>query len=582
MTHHLSSAHGPQLVDQQVFNNGLQPTETNMMVEFFANTDKLIDSDKRVYYEKDHHDTGGGDNNYEDDLDDDVDKYSKPTVFQKAKELPKQASAHENERNTSDGKHVKSKHETTSHEEAENNASTADGDDVSKWTTEKLRCQKLVMMRKLGELMQRGIVLSQNYGLHSDYNEMKFEYELHSGIQNKKNAVEWMSGAMYSIIKGLEMLNDNYNPFDIKFEGVWSNGVGSNIANYYEVLGELYEKYTSSGQPIAPEFKLFLMLTGSAINIQMHKGVMNLMPSAAKTLDEDPETINELRQKAEMKAEKLNEVPQPFFSISPEQKQKIEEKVMKDHNEASAIAADNKWIKQSELEYDHMRKKAQNNSEMEHFRNNLMMSESAKSLDTKKERVTKMSKQTAEQLQQEALMMQRLETQKRKQELAIQQQKLNDVNKMLDSFSEDNKKNKQSKQNKQTKSKTTDSSNVSTLSSSSTMSAISVNPRKDQILGYKKNSIKVDKVIDTPEPPKPTKKHVDSKSSDNVKKMVDRITSDMSETKKKKDLSHITADISYDAISVGTKSKRSKDSDESSNSKTDGKHKKGYGISFGK
>jgi hypothetical protein len=579
MTHHLSSVHGPQLVDQQVFNNGLQPTETNMMVEFFANTDKLIETDKRVYYEKDHHATADADNNYDDDLDDDVDKYSKPTVFQKAKDPPKQASAHENERNTSDAKHVKSKHETTTHEEVENNASAADGEDISKWTTEKLRCQKLVMMRKLGELMQRGIVLSQNYGLHSDYNDMKFEYELHSGIQNKKNAVEWMSGAMYSIIKGLEMLNDNYNPFDIKFEGVWSNGVGSNIANYYEVLGELYEKYTSSGQPMAPEFKLFLMLTGSAINIQMHKGVMNLLPSAAKTLDEDPGAINELRQKAELKAEKLNEVSQPVFSISPEQKQKIDEKVMKDHNEASAIAADNKWIKQSELTYDHMRRKSQNNSEMEHFKNNLMMSESAKSLDTKKDKVSKMSKQVTEQLQQEALMMQQLENQKRKQDLAIQQQKLLDVNKMLDSFSEDNKKNKQKKQ---TKTKTTDSSNVSSLSSSSTVSVISVNPKKDQILGYKKNSIKVDKVVDTPEPSRSSKKHIDSKGSDNVKKMLDRITSDMSETKKKKDLSHITADISYDAISVGTKSKRSRDSDESSNGKADSKHKKGYGISFGK
>jgi hypothetical protein len=200
-------------------------------------------------------------------------------------------------------------------------------------------------------------------------------------------------------------------------------------------------------------------------------------------------------------------------------------------------------------------------------------------LDTKKDKVSKMSKQVTEQLQQEALMMQQLENQKRKQDLAIQQQKLLDVNKMLDSFSEDNKKNKQKKQ---TKTKTTDSSNVSSLSSSSTVSVISVNPKKDQILGYKKNSIKVDKVVDTPEPSRSSKKHIDSKGSDNVKKMLDRITSDMSETKKKKDLSHITADISYDAISVGTKSKRSRDSDESSNGKADSKHKKGYGISFGK
>jgi hypothetical protein len=41
---------------------------------------------------------------------------------------------------------------------------------------------RLTMLGKLGELTQRGIKLTQNYNLESNYQLMKYEYELQKSI----------------------------------------------------------------------------------------------------------------------------------------------------------------------------------------------------------------------------------------------------------------------------------------------------------------------------------------------------------------------------------------------------------------
>ena len=45
--------------------------------------------------------------------------------------------------------------------------------------------KKLNMLRKLGELTQYGVKLSQNYNMNSDYQAMEYEYELHKELELK-------------------------------------------------------------------------------------------------------------------------------------------------------------------------------------------------------------------------------------------------------------------------------------------------------------------------------------------------------------------------------------------------------------
>lgn len=55
---------------------------------------------------------------------------------------------------------------------------------------EKQRYEKLEMLRKLGELAEEGVKISQNYNMNSDYGAMKFEYDLHKKVRESRHRLK--------------------------------------------------------------------------------------------------------------------------------------------------------------------------------------------------------------------------------------------------------------------------------------------------------------------------------------------------------------------------------------------------------
>lgn len=337
-------------------------TDTNMMVDYFANDDKLVGSDERVYYGQ--YNENGDDDDDNINLDDEIDSYkpskSPKNVFNEHQ--PKHNSTY------SDAPAKKTKKQESHNDDSYADSSTAvvkekphDPDDESMMSEEEIYLRKLNILRQLGELSMAGVKLSRNYGMNSDYKAMKYEYDLHTGVRSKKNAISWMSGMMIGIVKGFELLNDNLNPFDIKFDNSWSSKVSADITDYYDVLGELYEKYTTPGKKMAPELKLFFMLSGSAVQIQMFKGISNLTSGSAKELDDDPKIINDLRLKTNEDAQK-----------------KLNEKIEKEHAMVSERAKDLAIIHNGRNEYNAMQQRASGNH-MDNFNKTLLLSESCKS-----------------------------------------------------------------------------------------------------------------------------------------------------------------------------------------------------------
>lgn len=147
-------------------------------------------------------------------------------------------------------------------------------DNYNSLNPEQQRIKKMDMLRKLGELTQYGVKLSQNYNMQSDYFIMKQEYELHTNIRAKQNSVNWMSSLMMNCIYGLEIMNDKYNPFDLKLAG-WSQQINADANSYYEVFGEIYEKYNKPGKNMSPELKLMLMVSGSALKFHLNKTLLS-------------------------------------------------------------------------------------------------------------------------------------------------------------------------------------------------------------------------------------------------------------------------------------------------------------------
>lgn len=172
---------------------------------------------------------------------------------------------------------------------------------------EELLLGKLTMLRKLGELAtQHGVVLSQNYSMASSYKSMKYEYELHKDIRDKYNGTKWLSNLMCNLCYGVELGNDYFDPFGFKLDG-WSQQMEDDKLEYYEVLGEIYEKYFKSGKSVPPEIKLGFMMMSSAGKFHMQHSAIEKIPDLKEAMDNDPELYAKLRRQSQMEKEKIRE-----------------------------------------------------------------------------------------------------------------------------------------------------------------------------------------------------------------------------------------------------------------------------------
>lgn len=415
---------------------------TDMLVHYLANSEKLVDPEKQVLYPDIGNVTTATHSiaHYQDEikLDDDADNY----IETKRSEIDKHTvSFHASERNNNDN----------SKEESD------DDDDESKWTKEELHMKKLDMLGKLAELCQNyKISLSTNYSMESSYRQMKNEYDYHSNLIAKRNAVSWMSNMLIGVVQGIELMNDSFNPFDMKFNRAWSGDVSANINQYYEVLGELYEKYTTPGEKWSPELRLFLLLTGSAVSIQGHKLISNYvsenMGNFMGGMDKDQKIIDELRHRA------VN-------------KDKAEEFFNKEHEEINKKLQKMRVIEESAKDYSRVQKMAQS-SAINSLRRDLVLSDAMS------------QSQQSQMFRPPSSLPSEIH-----KDLELQNQKLSEIKDMLGKIktigvSETSSSHTSSKNKSvsKTKIKTEETESQSKVSEKSNVSKISVNPRLDEIL----------------------------------------------------------------------------------------------------
>ena len=338
-------------------------TNTDMFVGLLANSDKLQPEDKRYQY--------NGEKNPE--LDDDHANYISEKNNNSERHTENITDTRNSETKNTDTRNTETKNTDTRNTETYNNTqtekkddSTVKKDDDENLTPEELMLRKLDMLRKLSELAQAGVKLSQNYNMNSDYKMMKYEYELHKGIRAKQNGINWMSSMSLNLIYGVEMLNEKYNPFDLKLKG-WSEQMNADVNNYYDVFGELYEKYNQPGKNMAPELKLLLMVSGSALKFHLTNTMMSNLPTLNTQLDEDPVLAEQLRQKA---------IAQKIKEQSVKNNEALKQTMNKQHEEATQKAHDLNLIRQKEMELQNLkRENAQKNAELEAYKEKLLMSQ---------------------------------------------------------------------------------------------------------------------------------------------------------------------------------------------------------------
>ena len=343
--------------------DNLKSTETDMMFQLFANQDKLVPDEVKLFekpYSNQHNNNSNNNNSKNETINDFIiknDGHNNQYNDYKEDKYDNENKHDNNYDNNYDHKYDNNSKDNInqdaprpsnhgpSYGEGPSYPSQNNNEFASK---EEEMLAKLNMLRQLGELTQKGVKLSQNYNMESDYNAMKYEYELHKNIRDKHNGTKWLCNGMLFVCQGIEMAN-GFCPFDINLKG-WGESMNEDIDEYYDVLGDLYEKYVKSGKPIPPELKLLGLIGMSAAKFHFAKTALGNIPSLGEALSKNPELAKKLKEQS------YNEKIKGQYET---QKKKFAEASEKQHEIAKQKAADINMLNEQQNEFKTMQQMQQ-------------------------------------------------------------------------------------------------------------------------------------------------------------------------------------------------------------------------------
>ncbi len=170
---------------------------------------------------------------------------------------------------------------------------------------ESIKREKLELLYKLSNVIAKSNGrFSLNVTIENTLQEIQLEFTRIKTIIDNESMLKFCKHGLVMGIKGIEMLNSNYDPFGIDLDG-WGESMSYNMATneYDDVLLELCEKYKGVGK-ISPELKLILMILMSGV-----------MFSFTKRATKDPthlmSMLNSLRSKQNENKSKPQESPVP-------------------------------------------------------------------------------------------------------------------------------------------------------------------------------------------------------------------------------------------------------------------------------
>ena len=151
--------------------------------------------------------------------------------------------------------------------------------------------EKVRLLARIEEIEDQ-VKFSKKFTMKDDYYEMRFEYDLKKSIKDRKNGIGLAKGFLMNAVSTIEFLNDQYDPFDVKLKG-WSENMNCNLESYNDVFGELYDKYRDKGGKMAPELKLLLMVSSSAVQFHLSKTLFS-GPGLENVLGNNPSLLSKL------------------------------------------------------------------------------------------------------------------------------------------------------------------------------------------------------------------------------------------------------------------------------------------------
>lgn len=176
------------------------------------------------------------------------------------------------------------------------------------------RIIKYDLLMKLADLVKtNGIQITTDYNMNSNYYDIKREYDYHVRVRGKKRTISTIYSGIICAAKGLEFLNNKFDPFGLNINGFTLN-LESSREELLDVLMELYDKYLSTqGKEISPEMQLVFIFIKALVMTM----VTNTATSYISSLFDKPAfNKNEIKQKLNQNNQIPNNQPNPLFNRS--------------------------------------------------------------------------------------------------------------------------------------------------------------------------------------------------------------------------------------------------------------------------
>ena len=131
---------------------------------------------------------------------------------------------------------------------------------------EEKRARTREIYTKLQDLVEtHKVKLSRSFSIDDDPDEMEAEYAMQKDRRKKQNGVKFYGKILLNIVCGIEFVNTQWDPFNVKLEG-WSTHFAADMDDNVEILEELYEKYKNIGGNTAPELRLIFAIIMSGVS----------------------------------------------------------------------------------------------------------------------------------------------------------------------------------------------------------------------------------------------------------------------------------------------------------------------------
>lgn len=161
-------------------------------------------------------------------------------------------------------------------------------------TQEDVANMKRELMYQFDRLEKKGVKVPKHFSLNSSLDEMRAELQRLKRDRELDVSVRFQRRILTTMVTGIEMLNNRFDPFDVKLDG-WSENVTESISDYDEVFEELHEKYKGRAK-MPPEVKLLFMLGGSAVMFHMTNAMFksSSLPGLDQVLRQNPDLMRQV------------------------------------------------------------------------------------------------------------------------------------------------------------------------------------------------------------------------------------------------------------------------------------------------